>query len=78
MGKLDGGCWISGRVHVVLGSTRWVCLTAAKEGPDGCELLTGIETGKKRDQRWLMASGMRKESRGRWHVNSDLRMTCEI
>lgn len=49
-----------------------------KEGPGGCELLTGIETGKKRDQRWLMASGMRKESRGRWHVNSDLRMTCEI
>jgi hypothetical protein len=45
---------------------------------DGYELLTECGIGKKGDHRRFMVSGMRKESRGRWHVNSDLKMTCEM
>jgi hypothetical protein len=76
MGNLDGGRRISGRVDVVFGVDAMGCvLTAADKDPDGCELADWEWDGeKKRDRWWLVVSGMRKESRGRWHVNSDLRI----
>jgi hypothetical protein len=53
-----------------------------KEGWIGItDLYVGLDRREKeRDQRWLIASGMRGDcwGRPRWHVNNDLRMTFEI